>query len=364
MYRLLKIFTRSLLIRKVLSAITIGGFAISMSVIVILTVFIVEERNVNRSYPNVDNIYRLKMDNNSAQLPQDLLPTLKNEVPGIQKVCFYSSNGALYSLGKEKKLGNFIATNNEFIDIFSHKVLSYNGDINLDIKNQIVITESFRNKLFGAENPTGQVVELNGEVFNISAVISDPPKNSSFEFDGLIGINDAFGRSTWSNGKVTYNQLYAFVELNNKTNESSVAGSISKLLCTYEPWKDRKLLLQPFDEIYFDTDTRSDLKMANRNLITLLSWVALIILVMSIFNFVSLSVSTNIDRIDEIGIKKTMGANKSSIFIQHIFESMLVCMFAFILAIAIAIFISPIFSEIVGKHIDVRTIFTNPTIIV
>ena len=93
-----------------------------------------------------------------------------------------------------------------------------------------------------------------------------------------------------------------------------IENQISEILNHWQAFKKDKLSLQPFKQVYFDTEARDDMNHANVHMIYLLSCIALIILFMTIFNYANLTISRGFERMNEIGIKKASGAGKKAIF--------------------------------------------------
>ncbi len=360
MWNTLKLFIRSLKRNNVISTITIGGYAISMAVIIILSLFIIGEKSVNKSFPNAKDIYRVKRGENVASVPETLLTDVKEKVPGVEKMCVYSIGEALYEFEDNKAMARFMATNDNFLDIFSFEFVHQSANPTLLVKDNIILTKQFSEQLFGAINPVGEMLEVNNEMLNIVGVVTDPPQNSSFVFDALTSVEMTFSKSELVHNEERHNMLKAFVLLNDKVDIETVNDNISGMLDHWQAFKNQKLSLQPFSKVYFDNRTDDDLIHANADMIYLLSCIAVIILFMTIFNYVNLTISSGYERLNEIGIKKATGAGRMNIFKQFIIESLFLCLFALILAIFIATLIAPLFSEILGKRVEIMELILQP----
>jgi len=117
--------------------------------------------------------------------------------------------------------------------------------------------------------------------------------------------------------------------------------------------------LKPLKTNYFNTQHHDgDLKHGNIGLVKTLSWIGLIILALSVINYINLTIAGYKHRLMEIGIKKCFGVSKQSIQKQFIFESVLFCVCATILAIVIAEIFLPYFNQYVDKTLKIQ-IFTN-----
>ena len=358
----LKLFFRSLKRKKTLAAITIGGYAISMAVLLILVTFLIGEKSVNKGFENGDRIYRFTRSDNESIVPKTLVDDVREKVPGVDKMCLYTIQQRLYKIGSHQEWARFIATNDDFLDMFSFQFIYRSSDPTLSVKENIILTKSFSEKLFGERSPVGETMEMSGKQYNIAGVVSDLPKNTSFQFDAFMNEDLA---SVLRMGYLGENHtlLNSFVILNSNVDPETVNDQVSGMINHWKAFKEVKLSLEPLKKVYFHSLSNDNLMHANVNLIYLLSTIALIILLMTIFNYVNLTVSRSYERLNEIGIKKTTGAEKEDIFRQMITESLLVSFLAMIIAVLAISVISPFFTDILGEKIEISTIFSQPLVL-
>jgi putative ABC transport system permease protein len=342
--------------------ITIGGFAISMAVVFILVSFLIIEKSVNTEFPNRKNIYRIDRTGDNATVPQTFLEDVKNKIPGIEKICLYSISGSLYKFDNRKEQAKFLTTNDDFMDIFSLRFISRSQEAKL-FGNNIFLTQGFSKKLYGEHNPVGETLEIGNEDYSIVAVVSDPPKNSSFDFDIITSLDKPV--SHWGVGynEEQHTMYKSFVLLNPLFSSGVITAQISGMLNHWQAFKNDKLSLEPLNEVYFDTKKNDDLKHANVNMIFLLSCIAVIILFMTIFNYINMAISAGFERLNEIGIRKATGAGTKLIFKQFIVESVFISFIAMAIALLVTLFISPFFTKVLDKDIEIITLLAQPRII-
>ena len=362
MLRFFKYCFRSLSKRKLLSIITIGGFSISMAVILLLVIFITSEKNVNKSYPNAEHIYRLKRGSETL-MPERLLDDLKEGIPGVENLCLYSLKENLFQINDTKTDIKCLATNDAFFDMFSVDFIYQSSDPTLEVGENIILTESFSKKWFGDKNPVGQKIK-GYEDFNIVGVISDPPANSSINFDVIYGLSHGFAHwTTTREDNITYKLYNSFVQLQENVDPEIAGNQITTAINKWALFKNDNVSLQPLSEVYFDTSSTNDhLPHANISMIYLLSSIAFLILIMTIFNYANLTVSSGYQRLKEIGIKKTAGASGSNIFKQFLSESLLITFLSFLLASFFALTLVPVLSDILGKEIKTNLAVLTPEI--
>ncbi len=363
MMNFLKHYIRILLRKRTISAITIGGYAISMAVIFILLAFIVNERSINKGFENADNIYRVIRADMNSDVPQTFLDDVKGKVPGIEKVCLYSISNGLYRFNNKQYMAKFLATNDDFFDIFSFDFIYRTGNTNLHSDYNIYLTQQFSEKLYGNNTPFGETLEIGQNTYHIVGVISNPPLHSSFDFDVVTTLNKSVSYAGISYNEEVHKMFGSFILLNKNTLMDNTIGQIEGMIGHWQAFTDQKLSLQPLHEVYFDTKKHDNLKHANVSMILLLTAVAVIILLMTILNYANITISTGHERHMEIGIRKATGANKRNIFMQLIAESLFISFLSMFLAIVIAELVSPFFSQVLGKQVDLWSLLTQPKII-
>jgi putative ABC transport system permease protein len=357
-------FIRSLSKRKTTSVINIGGYAISMSVLFILVSFIIGEKSTNKGFGNRKNIYRILPSNEEAYVPATLLDDIKNNVPGVEKMCLYGITEQLYKTNGKQEYARFISTNDDFIDMFSLRFIYGSSESTLSVANNIILTKSFSERLFGKSDPVGQFLQIRNKNWTVAGVVDDLPVFTSFRFDALAPLNFFI---PWSKayGIDENHDLYgSFLQLGPGVDYEKTNNRVTGMLKHWQVFRDVTLSLQPLSEVYFSSVRGDTLEHANARLIYLLSGIALVIFVMTIFNYTNITIANGYERQAEIGIRKTTGAGRKDIFRQVLTESLLVSLLSMTIAIAIAFAVAPVFSGILGKKIELEVLLSKPGVII
>ena len=155
----IKFYIRNLLRNKVFSTITIGSFAVSIAVIILLTSFLVSEFGYDSHLKNVERIYRVKASKNEASVPEQARVLLLDKIPEIEAVSNFMTgnepvvyNGTYFS-------ANVINSDEGLFSVLPIEfVLGSPKGIFGDKKN-VAITESLSKRIFGNENPVGKNIE-------------------------------------------------------------------------------------------------------------------------------------------------------------------------------------------------------------
>jgi len=234
----------------------------------------------------------------------------------------------------------------------------------LSSNNNIVITQKLAKQLFGNEEAMGKTIRVDSaDYFIVSGVLKDLPNNTNFSFQYLlpwtyftkIGQDDKI----WTN-----NSIKTYVLLKPNVSQAGFDAKIKNIIIDHANAKDgEKTTTEEFTQLVSDTWLYA--KQENGNyiggrieVVKLFSIIAVFILLIACINFMNLSTARSEKRAKEVGIRKAVGAQKSSLIVQFIGESMLLSFLSAIVAILIVQLSLSSFNELVGKRLFID--FGNP----
>jgi putative ABC transport system permease protein len=360
--KFLIIYLRSLRRNKLFAFISIGGFSLSLAVVLLLFAFIRSENQYDRSIPDVDRIYRIISAENSAYVPEQARDKLLADFPQIESATRVNIGNDPVLWQEENHNVRIIHTDSSFFDVFSLPVISGQQAEFFSDPHQAVVTKSCAKIIFGEKDPVGQVVNVaHREDVEVVAVVEDLPEKSSLYGDMFCSadLRIRYSRRGY-NEKATY--LYnLYLKLNEAYNPELLDAALTRVIHPFMDWKDINYQLQPYKEVYFDISIPHDnLAHANVKLIKLLGWLALIILILSVFNYINLAIAQSTGRLHELGVKQVFGANRRILIRQFINEAFLQVLLALILGFFITLLLKPVLSGILGKEISLRIILLDP----
>ena len=345
--------------------VTIAGFAFSSAIALLLASYIFNEFSYDKDLPNVSQIYRLCTENGLTTFNSNKTDELKERYPEIEKLCRYDNTQAEVVVENAPfKVENAVLTDNDFFSIFSISLQSGNLQNPLPDNNSLAISSSLAKTIFGKENPVGQTINIqHRKDMSIVAVFEDLPENSSIQADIIVPWKNVQYLSGEMRNGDFYSRVFFYLNKNNDPEllAQNITTDYSETHYSKSPFK-----LIPFSKSYisFITDGRlSQTLHANMQSIILFSVVTVLILIISILNFIILFTSNHLSRLKEIGIKKATGANSNTIFRQFIFEAITISFFAFFLGILLAsIFKSP-FTNLIEKNFEVFEFLRFPNVL-
>ncbi len=392
----IKIAWRAILKNKVFSFINIFGLAIGMASCLVIFQYVSFERSFDQFHEHANRIYRVDMDQfKNGELETNLATTypvvgrtiletfpesVENYVrlypqPGI----FSHQEGKDQVVFEEEKV---FYTDNSLFQIFTFPFLIGNPREALQAPNTLVITESIAKKYFGegwkSINLIGKSIQsktyFGTTNLQITGVVADPPQNSHMKFDFLVSYSTMYG---WDDGQTDYKDetenvwfgenFYTYLLLTSGTDPKQLASSFAKILDQHTA--DRReqgfrysIEFQPILDIHLKSNLKNELE-ANGNAQTVygLTVVALCILVLAWVNFVNLSTVRAMERAKETGLRKTIGASKMQLILQHLMEAVLINICGFLLAFILFYLSLPIFSNLFEIDLDIA-LFLEPEI--
>jgi putative ABC transport system permease protein len=366
----MKVAFRNFAKHKSFSFINIAGLAIGMACCMLITLWVQDELNYERFNENIDDIFCVVQWNAADQtkaygpsIPSPLVPYLKEKYAGIKHASRYKASGRrLFSYeGNNVYEDNGGFADPEIFDVFSFKAVLNDPKVALKDINTIILSESMAERYFGPENPIGKTIQLENQYdFMVGAVIADIPKNSSVRFDYLVqfdnfGLFDKVEMDNWGR----YENYLGFVVLESNVDPEDFSEKIANGFLDYDSESTHKIALYPYKKIrLFGFNNDGTFKF-----VLVFAAIGVLILLIACINFINLTTAQSGKRAKEIGLRKVVGAGKSSIRRQIYSELFVTVSIAFILAIALSIAFLPRLNTISDKTLSL-SITGNSSILI
>lgn len=381
-----KIAFRSLARNKAFSFINIFGLAVGLATCLLIMLYIIDESSYDKHHKDGDRIFRVASKTGKGETwaagPGPLSWGLKNDLPEVKQAArlmtFPDIGTMLLKYEHNSETKQFFETNGYYVDstffqIFSYDFIYGNATAALDQPNSIVISEQLSHKFFGKENPVSKAIMITtpfGEfnytvkgVFNSAKSKSHIPANYFLSMRNNDMWNWVQGQTKWT----TNNIFFTYIKLKGGVN-AQVFEQKLKPFFDHHAGLDMKaagfsktLFIQPVKDIYLHSSVGNEIA-ANGNItyLYILGSIAAFILVIACINFMNLSTARSQKRAREVGVRKVMGAEKSSLIRQFLGESFIMCLIALVLALALAWMLLPVFNSVTQKSMHP---FDEPTLI-
>lgn len=372
---------RNLRKNKIFSLINITGLAIGLSACIIIILFVLYEKGYDSIHTK--NIYRLdevqKFEGMVA--PQNVAlsmfpmgPTLKSDFPEVQEFTRVrkNENVPLNYGAKKIYLPEVFWVDSTFLSLFEFPLIEGDRNTVLLKPNSAVLTKSTAEKMFGKENPVGKTIERYGDdtlSFIVTGIIQDAPKNSHLQFDGLFSFNTIYNpgfMQNWGgNWLVTYLQLTPGTDI--KKLEAKFPAYLKKYMVEGEGWKFYELFLQPLKDVHSGstniTHDYVNFQKFDKRYTYIFSVIAIVILIIACINFMNLSTARSAERAKEVGIRKTIGAERFHLALQFIGESVILALFSLVLAFLLAFIFLPSVNALSQRELKLPFIENFPLLL-
>ena len=356
-----KIYIRHLFKNKLYTGISVLGFAISLTFVLLLSVYIQNELSIDNFHVNRDRIYRL--ENETVDFSPPIAEDIKNTIPEVEDFTrVYNESGRISTNDGQKVKFDYLGVDASFFNIFSFPLLKGESKDVLQTANGIVLSKSISQRLFGSINPVGKTVLINTDhKFTVTGIMEDFPENTHFAVqDALVNLKAFKEIYSFENIMEEYGwcSLSTYFLAKPNSNLPAKAPEILEKFKKYfwlytEGWAT-VVEFTPLKDLYFSSKLGNGTKSTSKTMITVLLVIVLLILLLSVGNYINLTMAQSTFRGKEVAIKKLLGSSKRQLIFQFIGESVFLCFVAVVLSIFLAKIIEPYFDSLLHTRLHLN----------
>ncbi len=359
---------RNLIRNKAFSAINILGLALGLACSLLIILWVQDERSVDDFHANGKQLYQVyerqyydgKVD--AGYSTQGLLAEeLKRNIPEVQYASAMdyasppSTSNTFEAGQKVNKMQGYFA-GADFFSMFSYPLLKGTTKTSLNTSGGIAISRRMAEFFF--ESPVkamGKTIRFeNKEDLQVTAVFENIPANSSQQFDFLRSWIDFVKQNAWVHNWGNTSPS-SFIQLRTDATIVKVESKIKNFIYNYTP-KDKsavtELGLQSYPEKYLHSIFKNGQVDGGRiEYVSLFTLVAVFILLIACINFMNLTTARSANRAKEVGLRKAIGAVRSSLIVQFTGEAMLFAFCSIVIAVILVALLLPAFNTVTGKQL-------------
>ena len=341
------------------------GLSTGLACTLLIALWVQDELNVDGFHTEEARLYQAMTNHNNSnevlthEGTQGLLAdALKADFPEVDIAIQASVDipqPFILSVGDQKIKPYGKCADADYFKLFSFEVVQGDETTFLKDKQSIVLSEKLANKFFPNGDAIGQtinweIIQFNG-VATVTGVFKMPP-NTSEKFDFLLPFDvyrDMRGDGIhWGN----FNAL-TYVLLN----ENSDVAEMNKRLPAYiqekAEWDGFTTFLTPYSDRYLYSKFENGKQAGGRiDYVHLFSIIAFFILLIACINFMNLSTAKSTKRLKEVGVRKTVGANRQSLIAQYLLESTFIAFIALVVALGLVYATLSPFNLLTGKELN------------
>ena len=366
----LKIVYRNFINQRPFSFLNLIGLSIGLSIAFITLLCITEHTGYDAHHKNSKNTYRLLSkraldgENMSPEDEIKILKTLKSNIPEIENLFYY--NYSYFDLIKDDTFDE--NTNNvyeeyrynreayaspEIIDILTFNLV--NGDFNsfkTDPKT-VIISEKYALKYFNSALVTGKTISFKKiGTFTIGAVFKDFPKKSSFSPHLIVPIKNLKPRHSFTKAEDLNVRNYFLLE--KKAKPEAIIKKINQVVKPLlEENESVEYKFQALENVHLYSEgiTNNFSNMSIKKL-TFYIIVGVLVLLISLVNFLLLYTAIAKRRLKELMIRKVNGLSSFGLIKMFLLESIIISVAASIIALLISSFLIPIFNDLTNINLE------------
>jgi putative ABC transport system permease protein len=370
-----KIALRNIFRSKTYSLINISGLSIGVACCLLLALYIQDEMSFDKHHENLDNIYRLvtkfeseKFNETMGTASPPIAMALPAEIPEVENAARLlnppgvAQNLIRYEDNTFYEDDGFLGDSTLF-DVLTYDFVEGSPSTALVEANSVVITDRLARKIFGTEPALNNIIHISQEgapiAYTITGVFKDNPKTHvhanfivSMTSDGWAAYMRSENAADEWGGQ---NFVPSYIRLTPGANVASVERKMNEVLTKYGS-EDMKALglfktlsLEPVKDIYLDSPTD---KSPRSIYLYVIGSIAIFILLIACINFMNLSTAKATKRANEIGVRKVMGAFRSSLIGQLLGEAMMIVLLSIVISAGLVQVALPYFNELTGKTIS------------
>jgi ABC-type antimicrobial peptide transport system permease subunit len=358
-----KIAWRNLFKNKGFSIINIAGLAIGMGSAILILLWVQNELTYDKFHKNYDHVYQVMANRNFDRVFTDrsmvmpLASELEKSLSQIKHaVVTTHQQQHVLAKGDNKIKKKGYTVGDHFFDVFTWEFAKGNAATALKEPNTIVLTESAAKAFFGNDDPINKVLKMDNQTdLKVTAILKDLPTNSTFDFDWLISFNYSNEQTKKEMNEWQSSSWNVFVQASPGADSALLGANITKIKRAHGKDAFSSYFVFPMKRWHLYSDFTNGFNSGGIiEYVKLFSIIAVIILLVACINFMNLSTARSEKRAKEVGIRKTVGSKKKQLVAQFFFESIILTLIAFAIAIVAVVLLLPSFNVLVDRQLSLN----------
>ncbi len=383
----IKISLRSLRRYWTYSLINIFSLSAAMTCCLLIGLYVFDELSFDSFHQNQERVYRVITSYQRGQdLPPPELsgftgwgsavvgPALLEDYPEISHMVRMSGRHTILLTNGDQSYQEeeYFYADPEIFEVFSFSLLQGDPTTALVNPQSIVLSETAALRYFGSHDVLGRSLILNNDLsVEVTGVMAGVPQNSHLAFDMLISMSTA--EQNWQLDSVFtswgYSDFFTYVMLQ----EGASIEDLRSKMSAFATRRNTQLSTDENLSYHVQFEALEDVYLSpvsgfaagpRGNAINLLifSIIAVFILIIACVNFMNLATARAVHRAKEVGIRKYVGAQRTSIMKLFLVEFTILALISMVVAYSVAQVALPLFNALTDKNLAVAALF-NPELV-
>jgi putative ABC transport system permease protein len=361
----LRVALRSLQRHGAFTLINGVGLAVGMASCALILLYATHELSYDRFHAKADRLFRVQMDRyeNGTPVFQSAVtypvvgPTLTAEMPEVVASARLTyGEGVVAADGPARaealRVKDAYFADASLLQMFSFPLVAGDAATALIAPGTAVLSETLAGRLFPDVDPVGRTIRRNGtETYRVTGVVADVPATSHLQFDALYAFATLAERWDAVNTSWGWYDFYTYVELAPGADAAALQAKLPAFMERHKGETFRTsgardaLILQPLAAVHLTPGLSWETAVTtSRTTIYFLLVIAGFILLIAWANFINLATARAQERAREIGVRKTVGAERGQLTRQFLGEALLINAAAFAGALLLVEAVLPAFN--------------------
>ena len=359
--------------------INILGLSLGLTACIVIFLVIDYDLSFDRFHSKYERIYRVVQNSGTASgtgylsvTPYPLTKAMRNDFPDLPLVTqlHYQDESVLTVEGERQRLNGILFADSLFFEVFDFEVLSGNPKVDLGRPGKVFLTQSMAAKILkGKETKRLKIDKVDLEV---AGILADPPPTSHINFTMIVSMA-SFGPDFIGGFPIDHWGLtasgFTYVVLPENMKRENVESRFKPFVEKYHSKEDAKRTvqkLQPLRDIHFDKQYLSN-PGTNENVdvtnFIVMGILGVFILLIACINFINLATALSEKKSKEIGIRKTLGAQRNQLTFYFLSETFLLTLLAVLLSLCATEWLLNWINPFLQKEISLP-LFSNPVLMI
>ena len=347
---------------KLFTFVNVAGLSISLMFVLLIANMVTRQLTVEKDQRDADRIFVFS-HGKFANAHYLIGEKLQSRYPEVEDWCSFTPGFTQYTLIEEKPVNiKLLTARKNFFEFFSYKLIEGKPEQVLLSNTSIVLTRSCANMLFGGQPALGKTLRIpniGDQTFTVTGVMEDfnnsiipdniqaviPYENAEYMNGSLSIKNDQMSNAT---------SALVCIRCPKDVDPNVKADDIRAYLKEIWWFGGKPVRFIPFRDFYFATDLECNIPMEQYDLTMV--WIILtagvLILLMAVFNYISMSVAQTSYRAKEMATRRLLGSSRPDIFWRMIAESALLTFAAFVIGFLLAKAAEPIAMDLLQVKLD------------
>lgn len=373
----LKLILRQFWQNKTFSLINILGLTLGTACCLYILFYAMEQYQYDKHHKDLDSIYRVATDIHredgnwhSSTISPPIAPAMGEDFAEVEAWTRLVGTPDVSQEILKWKNTSFYETKGYYVDssffqVFTYAWLEGRPTDALNEPYSVVLTKKVAEKLFGRQSALGESIQISDNEFKVTGVVDAQAHPSHIRGHYYMSLKSGgvgeyvSTNNTWSGN----NFIHAYVKLKPQVDPMTLEAKLPGFLIQHgsdqlaSSGMEKSLHLVPVRDIHlFSTrDNQVDATVSSSLLYILLT-IAGFIQFLACINFMNLTTARSTIRAKEVGIRKTIGADRATLAGQFLTEAVLLAAIAFLLAIPLIKLCLPWLNQMTGSEVSASLI--------